>query len=84
MTLCGRLAVQLRHKQGGAGLDLESIADRVREEADIVTNEFMLRMTVRHQDREYEISLFKDGRAIIKGTDDVTAARTLYSRFIGS
>jgi adenylyltransferase/sulfurtransferase len=33
---------------------------------------------------EHEITVFRDGRAIIKGTDDVTAARSLYAKFIGS
>jgi len=31
----------------------------------------------------YEITLFLDGRAIIKGTTDVGVARSLYARFIG-
>ncbi len=84
VSLCGRNAVQLRHKQGGADLDLESIADRMSVDADIVTNDFMLRMTVRQHDSEYEISLFKDGRAIIKGTDDAATARSVYSKFIGA
>jgi adenylyltransferase/sulfurtransferase len=35
------------------------------------------------KERDKEISLFKDGRAIIKGTDDEKVARSLYARFIG-
>ncbi len=31
-----------------------------------------------------EITVFGDGRAIVKGTDDIAAARSLYSRFIGT
>ena len=32
----------------------------------------------------YEITLFPDGRAIIKGTTDTAVARSLYARFIGA
>jgi adenylyltransferase/sulfurtransferase len=32
----------------------------------------------------YEMTLFPDGRAIIKGTTDIGVARSLYARFIGS
>jgi adenylyltransferase/sulfurtransferase len=31
-----------------------------------------------------EISLFKDGRAIIKGTNDQKVARSIYARYIGT
>jgi hypothetical protein len=30
-----------------------------------------------------EITLFTDGRAIIKGTKDEAAARTIFSKYIG-
>jgi molybdopterin-synthase adenylyltransferase len=33
---------------------------------------------------DYEMTLFPDGRAIIKGTTDVGVARSLYARFVGS
>ena len=65
-------------------LDLASIADRVRDEADTLLNDFMLRMNVRHHEQAFEISLFRDGRAIIKGTDDPATARSVYSKFIGA
>ena len=32
----------------------------------------------------YEFTVFPDGRAIIKGTNDIAKARTLYSQFVGS
>jgi adenylyltransferase/sulfurtransferase len=40
----------------------------------------MLRFTI----EPYEVSLFPDARAIIKGTDDESMARTIYARYIGS
>jgi hypothetical protein len=33
---------------------------------------------------DYEITLFPDGRAIIKGTTDTAVARSLYARYVGS
>jgi adenylyltransferase/sulfurtransferase len=47
--------------------------------------------TVRHNDfvlrfwrDPYEMTLFPDGRAIIKGTTDAGIARSLYARFVGT
>jgi adenylyltransferase/sulfurtransferase len=39
---------------------------------------------VRFNSGEYEVTVFRDGRAIIKGTDDVAAARSVYARFVGT
>jgi adenylyltransferase/sulfurtransferase len=44
----------------------------------------MLRLDVRERDSDFEISVFRDGRAIIKGTDDPKVARKLYAKFIGT
>ncbi|MBI4463858.1 MAG: thiazole biosynthesis adenylyltransferase ThiF, partial [Acidobacteria bacterium] len=32
----------------------------------------------------YEMTIFTDGRAIIKGTTDPAVARSLYARYIGA
>jgi adenylyltransferase/sulfurtransferase len=31
----------------------------------------------------HELTVFADGRAIIKGTEDLALARSLYSRYVG-
>ena len=31
----------------------------------------------------YEMTVFRDGRAIVKGTEDAAVARSLYARYIG-
>ena len=82
VSLCGRNAVQLRHKQGKEPLDLDAIARRLDGNV-VKLNDFMLRLDVRERDVDFEISVFKDGRAIVKGTDDMTVARNLYTKFIG-
>ena len=43
-------------------------------------NSFMLKFAT----DGYEFTVFPDGRAIIKGTNDVAKARTLYSQYVGS
>lgn len=82
-ALCGRDAVQLRHRQQPSGMDLAAIAARLDGIGDIRVNEFMLRASVGEQDQAYEITLFPDGRAIIKGTDDAAVARTVFAKYIG-
>ena len=42
--------------------------------------EFALRLTL----PAHEMTVFPDGRAIIKGTTDVGVARSMYSRYIGN
>ena len=42
-------------------------------------NRFLLKA---HVD-DYELTLFADGRAIIKGTDDRDLAQSLYARYFG-
>jgi adenylyltransferase/sulfurtransferase len=83
-ALCGRNAVQLRHRQSAGGVDLESLAARLRRHGEVRANEFMLRTEISEQDKRYEITLFPDGRAIIKGTDDTGVARGIYAKYVGA
>lgn len=78
--LCGRNAVQIR-PQEPAELSLKEMASKLEETGTVSLNPFLLRLSL--SDPDYEITLFKDGRAIIKGTDDPTVARAVYSRYIG-
>jgi adenylyltransferase/sulfurtransferase len=32
----------------------------------------------------YELTVFADGRAIVKGTDDPAMARKIYAQYVGS
>lgn len=78
--LCGRNAVQIRPAEP-ANLMLAESAEKLRESGDVTVNSFLLRLKL--SDPDYEITLFADGRAIIKGTDDPGVARAVYSRYIG-
>jgi molybdopterin-synthase adenylyltransferase len=55
-------------------------AARSDSASEIRHNDFLLRFQV----PPYEMTVFADGRAIIKGTKDPAVARSLYARFIGA
>jgi hypothetical protein len=80
-VLCGRNAVQVSPTERG-GVVLEELAARLKSSGDVKLNEYLLRVSP--HESPYELTVFRDGRAIIKGTDDLAIARSVYSRYIGS
>jgi len=84
IALCGRDAVQLRHRQQAEPLDLAAVARRLDGLGTARLNEFMLRVKLSEQGQDYELSLFRVGRAIIKGTADPTVARSIYAKYVGN
>lgn len=78
-VLCGRNAVQIAPPRP-VMLDLDQLAERLQFAAAVNQNEYLLRFA----SGDLEMTLFRDGRAIVKGTDDVAAARSMYARFVGS
>jgi adenylyltransferase/sulfurtransferase len=78
-SLCGRNAVQVRPAQRGLALNLPDLAARLRPVGEVSYNDFLLRFNV----DTYELTVFPDARAIIKGTDDQQVARSIYTRYIG-
>jgi len=78
ITLCGRNSVQIHER--GRPVDFAEISARLQPLGGVRHNSFVLKFW-----REpYEITLFPDGRAIVKGTTDTAVARSLYARYIGS
>jgi molybdopterin-synthase adenylyltransferase len=78
ITMCGRNSVQIheRHRP----IDFAELTGKLTPHGTVKHNEFVLKFW-----RDpYEMTLFPDGRAIIKGTTDAAVARSLYARFIGS
>jgi molybdopterin-synthase adenylyltransferase len=78
-TLCGRNAVQVRPAGQRARLDLTALSERLAPLGEVTRNEFLLRAKL----DGYELTIFPDARAIIKGTADPSVARTVYARYIG-
>ena len=78
VSLCGRNAVQIHDRN--RPIDLLQLAERLKSLGRVRTNEFALRFDA----GQHEMTIFPDGRAIVKGTTDAGIARSLYSRFIGN
>lgn len=78
ITLCGRNSVQI-HEHARL-LDLTEMSKRLTPHGTVRQNAFMLKFSM----DSFEMTLFPDGRAIIKGTTDVAIARSLYARYVGS
>jgi molybdopterin/thiamine biosynthesis adenylyltransferase len=78
ITLCGRNSVQIheRHRP----VDFSEMSVRLKPHGMVRHNDFVLKFW--HD--PYEMTLFLDGRAIIKGTSDTALARSLYARYVGS
>lgn len=79
LSLCGRNAVQVL-PSGGQELDIGKIAERLGSAGAVSSNEFLVTLTL----DSYALTVFQDGRALIRGTTDLTVARTLYDRYVGS
>jgi adenylyltransferase/sulfurtransferase len=77
-SLCGRNAVQVSHRTP-AQLNFEELARHLETLGEVSYNRFLLKFEV----EGFQFTVFSDGRAIIKGTDDVDRARTLYAKYIG-
>jgi adenylyltransferase/sulfurtransferase len=78
-TLCGRNAVQIG-RSGSASVDFQELARRLQPLGRVAFNDFLLRFSV----DDYDITVFRDARSIIRGTSDPAVARTLYARYIGA
>ena len=78
ITLCGRNSVQIHERL--RPVDLGQMSERLKAHGTVRHNDFVLKFW-----REpYEMTLFPDGRAIIKGTTDTAVARSLYARYVGN
>ena len=78
-VLCGRDAVQIAPPRL-TEIDLPALAARLSALGEVKQNEYLLRFSIENQ----EITVFRDGRAIVKGTDDPAQARSLYARYLGN
>ena len=79
LTMCGRDSVQIHARRrrldlAALGHNLAAAGSHVRQ------NDFLLRLQV----PPYELTVFADGRAIIKGTRDASVARSIYARYVGA
>ncbi len=78
-TLCGRNAVQIRPGTSRR-LDLTTLKRRLERFGPVRANGFLLQCRL----DAFELTVFPDGRAIVKGTEDPAVARGVYARYIGA
>src|SRR5215831_2448709 len=78
ITLCGRNSVQIHERR--RPIDFAEMDRRLKPHGIVRHNDYVLKFW--HD--PYEMTLFADGRAIIKGTTDTAVARSLYARYVGS
>ena len=79
ITMCGRDSVQIHERS--RVLDLAVLRTRLTSTAsDVRQNDFLIRFRI----PPYEMTVFADGRAILKGSQDPAVARSLYAQYIGS
>lgn len=77
--LCGRNAVQISPARV-TQLDFKQLAERLRVTGDVKFNDYLLRFRT----GEFELTVFQDARSIIRGTDEIKTARSLYAKYIGN
>ncbi|MFM2124978.1 MAG: hypothetical protein RL328_1429, partial [Acidobacteriota bacterium] len=77
ISLCGRNAVQIHERT--RPVDLADLARKLAAVAPVRSNDFAVRASV----ESFELTVFPDGRAIIKGTTDPGIARSVYARYVG-
>lgn len=77
ISLCGRNAVQIHERS--RPVDLAELAERLKPLATVRSNDFAVRASI----DDLELTVFPDGRAIIKGTQDPAVARSVYARYVG-
>ena len=78
-ALCGRNAVQIAQPEAARPLNFRALARKLASLAEVTYNEHLLNIRA----DPFEITVFKNGRAIVKGTEDTGRARSLYAKYIG-
>ncbi|HEV2500206.1 MAG TPA: ThiF family adenylyltransferase [Terriglobia bacterium] len=79
LSLCGRDAVQIRQRELSQ-VDLDALKQRLAQFGPVRGNSFLVQCAL----EPYEITVFGNGRTIVKGTQDPALARSLYARYVGS
>jgi adenylyltransferase/sulfurtransferase len=78
-VLCGRDAIQISPAQP-TRINFSTLAERLRRAGEVKFNEYLLRFKTGN----FELTVFQDARSIIRGTDEIATARSLYAKYIGT
>ena len=77
-VLCGRDAVQIQ--TAASNVDMGQMARRWQGIGRVQSTPYFVRL---YPDGTHSLTLFRDGRVVVTGTDQVSEARTLCDRFVG-
>ena len=78
-VLCGRDAIQISPSRP-TRINFSALAERLRRAGEVKFNEYLLRFKTGN----FELTVFQDARSIIRGTDEIAIARSLYAKYIGT
>jgi adenylyltransferase/sulfurtransferase len=78
-VLCGRDAIQILPSTP-TSINFQSLAARLEGAGDVKFNDYLLRFRT----GDFELTVFPDARSIIRGTDEISKARSLYAKYIGN
>jgi len=76
--LCGRNAVQISPERELA-VPIEMMAEKLRKIGEVSYAGYLLKF----KKEEYELVIFPDGRVMVKGTEDISLAKSLYAKYVG-
>lgn len=79
-VLCGRNSVQVV-PSSATTLSLEDLVAKWNGHGAITRNPYLARLTL--AGNEHELTVFRDGRAIVRGTQEISKARALYAQYVG-
>jgi adenylyltransferase/sulfurtransferase len=80
-ALCGHDAVQVLPGPGSK-LDLDALGRVLQPVGDVTRTKYLVFFT--DPVTGAQLTIFPDGRAIVKGTQDETEARSIYARYVGN
>jgi len=81
--LCGRDTVQVAPESGGKALDLDALVKRWEGLGTVERTRFLARLQLGKGDGDLVVTVFDDGRALVRGTTSVERARATYARYVG-
>ncbi len=78
-VLCGRNAIQISPTHP-TQINFSTLAEKLRRSGEVKFNDYLLRFRT----SDFELTIFHDARSIIRGTDQITTARSIYAKYIGN
>ncbi len=86
--LCGSDSVQINPADSSQAIDLEELRQRLAPHGDFELTRFLLRGALRNEHSEggepLEVTVFRNGRTIVRGTSDLTIARAIQAKYVGT